>query len=211
MTVTIFGATGMVGKQLIIHSLAKGWNVRAFGREIDSLIDKDLQTDKFTAVKGYVFDAGDVQKALKGSDAVLSAIGGALDGSDQTRSLGLKNIVAQMEKYGPKRIVAVGSVGVLDSEDGSGPRFEQEGYPQEYVTVGREHFAAYMHLKKSTIDWTFMCPPDILDKEADGKFETVTEGSATNWEINAGNLALSIVQSIDSETFSHLRVGIGNS
>jgi putative NADH-flavin reductase len=210
MTVTIFGATGMVGKQLIIHSLAKGWNVRAFGREIDSLIDKDLQTEKFTAVKGYVFDAGDVQKALKGSDAVLSAIGGAVDGSDQTRSLGIKNIVAQMEKYGPRRIVAVGSVGVLDSEDGNGPGFEQEGYPQEYVPVGREHFAAYMHLKKSKLDWTFMCPPDILDKEADGKLETIPEGSANSWEINAGNLALSMVQAVDSEKFSHQRVGISN-
>jgi putative NADH-flavin reductase len=211
MTVTIFGATGMVGKQLIIHALAKGWNVRAFGRQIDDLIDKDLQTDKFTAVKGYVFDAGDVKKALKGSDAILSAIGGAVDGSDQTRSLGIKNIVAQMEKYGPKRIVAVGSVGVLDSEDGNGPRFEHEDYPQEFVPVGREHFAAYRHLKNSTLNWTFMCPPGILDKEADGKFETIPEGSANSWEINAGNLALSMVQAVESSTFIRQRVGIGNS
>ncbi len=210
MTVTIFGATGMVGKQLIIHALSKGWNVRAFGRQIDDLMDKELQTDKLTAVKGYLFDAGDVQKALKGCNAVLSAIGGAVDGSDQTRSLGIKNIVAQMEKNGPKRIVAVGSVGVLESEDGNGPRFEQEDYPQEFVPVGREHFAAYMHLKKSSLDWTFMCPPDIHDKEADGKFETTPEAPATHWEINAGNLALSMVQAVASETFIHQRVGIGN-
>jgi hypothetical protein len=55
-----------------------------------------------------------------------------------------------------------------------------------------------------------MCPPDILDKEADGKFETIPEAPAANWEINAGNLALSMVQAVASETFIHQRVGISN-
>jgi uncharacterized protein len=212
MTVTIFGATGMVGKQLIIHALAKGWKVRAFGRQIDEmLVKEDLNKDNFSAVKGYVFDAGDVNKALKGCDAVLSALGGDIDGSDHTRSLGIKNIVTQMEKNGIKRIVALGGLGVLDNPEGNKPLFEEEDYPKQFVPVAKEHYAAYQHLKNSSLDWTFICAPNIMDEDADGKFETVPEGRAEGWEIKAGNLALCMVQAIASGSFEKQRVGIANS
>ena len=65
--------------------------------------------------KGYVFDEQDVFEAINGSDAVISVLGGAFDGSDKTRSLGMKNIVKQMEKAGVKRIVAIGGPGVLNA------------------------------------------------------------------------------------------------
>lgn len=210
MTVTIFGATGQVGRQLVTHALAKGWKVKAFGRQIEGLLDQDMRNPNLSAVKGYVFDAGDVKKAIQGSDAVLSALGGAMDGSDQTRSLGMKNIVAQMEKYGPKRIVALGGLGVLDNPEGTGPLFEGEDYPKQYVPVAREHFAAYNFLKASMLEWTFICSPDILDAEADGKFETVEEAPAAEWKINAGNLALCMIQAAASGKFIHHRVGISN-
>jgi putative NADH-flavin reductase len=210
MTVAIFGATGLVGKQLITHCLAKGWNVKAFGRNVEEWIDAEQYRDRFSAIKGYVFDAGDVKKTLKGCDAVLSALGGSLDGSDKTRSLGMKNIVAQMEKYGPNRIVALGGLGVLDSAEGSGPMFQQEDYPAEYVPVGAEHFEAYKYLKASSLNWTFICSPNIVDADANGRFVTVAEAPAPNWEINAGNLALAMVQAIEQGSFSCQRVGISN-
>jgi hypothetical protein len=210
MTVTIFGATGLVGKQLITHSLAMGWKVRAFGRNVEAWIEAENYREHFSAIKGYVFDAGDVKEALKGSDAVLSALGGSLDGSDRTRSLGMKNIVAQMEKYGPKRIVALGGLGVLEAPDGSGPMFLQEGYPAQYVPVGKEHFEAYQFLKASSLDWTFICSPDIVDADADGKFITLAEERGPNWEISAGNLALAMVQMALKGDFIHHRVGISN-
>ncbi len=210
MIVTIFGATGLVGKQLIIHALAKGWEVRAFGRHIEEWIDAEKYRDHFKAIKGYVFDAGDVKKALNGADAVLSSLGGAFDGSDKSRSLGMKNIVAQMEKFGPKRIVALGGRGVLDSPGGSGPIFMQDDYPPEYVPVGKEHYEAYTYLKNSTLNWTFVCSPDILDAEADGRFDITIETPAPNGQINAGNLALAMVQAVETGAYPHQRIGISN-
>lgn len=210
MTITIFGATGMVGKQLITHCLSKGWLVRAFGRNIEKWIDTEKYRERFTAIKGYVFDEGDVKKAIKGCDAVLSALGGLLDGSDKTRSLGMKNIVAQMEKYGPERIVALGGMGVLDAPDGSGPLFLQEGYPKEYVAVGKEHFEAYQFLRASHLKWTFVCSPNILEADANGKFTVTSESPAPNWEVNSGNLALAMVQMAEQDRYINQRVGISN-
>ncbi len=210
MTVTIFGATGQVGRQLITHAFAKGWQVRAFGRQIEGLLDTDMRNPNLQAIKGYVFDAGDVKKAIKGADAVLSALGGAIDGADHTRSLGIKNIVAQMEKYGPRRIVALGGLGVLDNPEGNGPLFEQEDYPQEYVPVAREHFAAYNFLKASSLEWTFICSPNILDAEANGRFYVTEETPADGFTISAGNLALCMVQAVEQGTYIHKRIGIAN-
>ncbi len=209
MIVTIFGSTGLVGRQLITHAFAKGWQVRAFGRDMGKFIDRDLHQKDFTTYKGYVFDAGDVAKAVKGSDAIMSALGGKMDGSDSTRSLGMKNIVAQLEKHGPKRIVAIGGLGVLPAADGT-PLYEQKEYPQLYVPVAKEHFAAYQHLKNSSLDWSFLCPPAIEDAEANGHFELQAEAQPFQVAISAGNLAMAMIQMIENKSFIHQRVGIAN-
>ena len=85
MTVTIFGATGMVGKQLVKEALLMGHTVKAFGRNVFTA--GFPENNHLKLIQGGVFDAGDVRAAIKGSDAVLSAIGGDFDGSDKSRSL----------------------------------------------------------------------------------------------------------------------------
>jgi uncharacterized protein len=209
MIITIFGATGMVGKQLVTHCFAKGYTVRAFGRNVEDWIDADLRREDFEAIRGYVFDADDVRNALKGSHAVLSALGGAFDGSDLARSLGIKNITTQMQALGLRRLVALGGFGVLPNGAG-GYLLDADDYPQNYRPVGLEHKAAYELLKASALDWTFVCSPNIAQADADGRFEVVAEGPAQSMTISAGNLAIFMVEELEDRGFVHQRVGIGN-
>jgi len=209
MTVTIFGATGVVGKQLITHCLAKGWHVKAFGRNVEAMLDKDQLDGKFEVIKGYVFDEKEVRHAIEGSDAVFSALGGAFDGTDKARSLGIKNIVGQMEAMGVKRIIVLGGKGVLQNEDGK-YLLDAEDYPEEYKPVGREHQQAYLYLKASDSNWTFICSPDILPKDADNHYKALSEQAAPGTAINAGNLALFMVEELEQNHFVHQRVGIAN-
>lgn len=207
MIITIFGATGLVGKQLITHVLAKGWTVKAFGRNTEKLIDRE--NEQFSSIKGYVFSEDDVSFAIKGSDAVLSALGGAFDGTDKTRSLGIKNIIAGMEKNGVKRIIAVGGMGVLPDGNG-GIIMDGSSYPAEYIPVGLEHKQAYEYLKETNLDWTFVAPPNILDADADNNFEVKSEEVGNGMEINAGNLALFMVEELERNEYVRQRVGIAN-
>lgn len=209
MIVTIFGATGLVGKQLITHCLAKGWHVKAFGRNVEAMLDEDMRNGKFEVIKGYVFDEKEVRHAVEGSDAVLSALGGAFDGTDKARSLGIKNIVGQMAATGVKRIIAVGGMGVLQKEDGE-YLLDDENYPEEYKPVGREHQQAYLYLKASACDWTFICSPNILPKDADNHFKAVSEKAGPGSAINAGNLALFMIEELGENHFVRQRVGIAN-
>ncbi|HMD00717.1 MAG TPA: NAD(P)H-binding protein, partial [Ferruginibacter sp.] len=146
MNLIVFGATGMVGKQLVQQALFNGHHVKAFGRNVyttDFLENKNLEL-----VQGALFDEGEVYNAIKGCDAVLSAIGGGMDGTDKARTLGIKNIIAQMKKAGVKRIVAIGGMGVLNADENS-LLIDGEDYPPQYKTVGKEHQKAWELLQES--------------------------------------------------------------
>lgn len=211
MILTVFGATGMVGKQIVKNALALGHHVKAFGRNVESLIDDDLRNKNLEAIKGYVFDEEDVLNAVEGSDAVLSALGGSFDGTDKTRSLGIKTIITQMEKAGVKRIVALGGMGILNADDDT-LLIDRPSYPKKFLPVGKEHLQAYLYLKESNLDWTIVGSPDILDAEATGEYTTATDRPPTpdKGKINAGDLALFMVSEAAKNQYINCRVGISN-
>ena len=209
MTIIVFGATGMVGKQLVQQALLNGHTVKAFGRNVFSEFEPDTQN--LQLIKGALFDAGEVLDAVKGCDAVLSALGGSFDGNDKTRTLGIKNIIAQMTKAAVKRIVAVGGMGVLNADETT-LLIDSENYPKEYIPVGKEHQQAYEYLKASSLDWTFVCPPNIIDADATGSF--ITKANYTpepnNYKINTGDLALFMLKELEVNEYVKERVGISN-
>lgn len=208
MDIAIFGATGQVGKHLVSQALLKGYQVRAFGRNVHEIPDNNKN---LTLVKGGVFDDKDVYETVKGCDAVLSALGGSFDGTDKARSLGMRNIIQQMEAAGVKRIIALGGMGVLDHPDG-GLIIDQPEYPEEYLPVGKEHQKAWEYLRDSRLDWTFLCSPDIIDADPSGKFISAAavfpEGARK--KIFSGDLALFMLDELEKNRYLHQRVGIGS-
>ncbi|MES2431259.1 MAG: SDR family oxidoreductase [Bacteroidota bacterium] len=209
MQVIVFGATGQVGKQLVKQALYKGFKVKAYGRNVFTAdLPKD---DNLELVQGALFDEKQVYNAIKGCDAVLSALGGSPDGNDVTRSLGMKNIVAQMQKANVKRIIAVGGMGVLNAPDDT-LLIDNPDYPKEFLPVGREHLKAYQILKASSLDWTFMGCPDLIDADATGSFTVKAEypPEPNNYKINVGDLALFMLKEVKANEFIHYKVGISN-
>jgi putative NADH-flavin reductase len=209
MIITVFGATGQVGSRIVQTALALGHEVRAFGRNVNDLIDRDLASAQFTAIKGYVFDEADVLEAVTGAHVILSALGGSFDGKDQTRSLGIKNIIQQMEATGVRRIVALGGMGILDAPDG-GLLINQPDYPEEYKPVGMEHLKAYQYLAASSLAWSFVCAPDIINQDATQQYITAANMPPTPnlFRIHAGDLAQCMIDIGIHHQYLHQRVGI---
>jgi uncharacterized protein len=209
MTIIVFGATGMVGKQLVQQALFNGHTVKAFGRNV--FTELDMEAKNLELVKGALFDEKEVYDAIKGCDAVLSALGGSADGTDKTRTLGIKNIITQMKKAGVKRIVAVGGLGVLNADENS-LLIEQEDYPKQYLAVGLEHKKAFEYLNESGLDWTFVCCPDILNQAATGAFITNANypPDPNSYKINAGDLAMFMLNELKKNEYVKERVGISN-
>ncbi len=209
MKLIIFGATGMVGKQLVQQALFMSHQVSAYGRNVYTTAfpdDKHLHL-----IQGALFDEQEVFNALNGCDAVLSALGGGFDGSDKTRTLGMKNIIAQMKKGGIRRIIGIGGMGVLNADEHS-LLIDGEDYPPEYIPVGKEHQKAYELLNESGLDWTFVCPPDIINAGPTGEYVTAPNYPPTpnKYKINAGDLALFMMNELVRNEYLKQRVGISN-
>lgn len=215
MNLIIFGATGTVGKQLVQQALFNGHHVKAFGRNVytaDYLpVNSSVKTENLQLVQGALFDETEVFNAIKGCDAVLSAIGGSMDGTDKARTLGMKNIIKQMQKAEVKRIIAIGGMGVLNADETT-LLIDKEEYPAQYVPVGLEHKKAYQMLKESNLDWTFVCPPDIINEGPTGSYITNADypPEENKYKINAGDLSMFMLNELEKNEYVKHRVGISN-
>lgn len=209
MNLIIFGATGMVGKQLVKQALYMGHQVKAYGRNV---FTENLPEDKaLELIQGALFDEKQVLNAIKGCDAVVSALGGSADGTDVTRSLGIKNIIAQMQKAKVQRIIGIGGMGILNADEET-LIMDLPDFKPEYIPVSLEHFKAYNFLKASPLDWTFVCPPDIVDAAVTGDYTTNADYPPVKnkYRINSGDLAMFMLKEIAANEYVQHRVGISN-
>ncbi|MBL7729489.1 MAG: NAD(P)H-binding protein [Dinghuibacter sp.] len=210
MIITIFGATGLTGSYLVKMALWKEHTVRAYGRNVHELVHDQERHEQLHLFKGGMFDQKEVRKAIEGADVVLSASGGTTDEGDRTRSLGMKTIIAAMQETGVQRIIGVGGAGILSNEDGS-YIFEGEDVPKQYLSVSKEHFQAFQYLERSGLQWTFVCPPQILDTPVTAEYHlSKNVPPAGINKINAGDLASFMLNEMTGNNYLHCRVGISN-
>lgn len=209
MELIVFGATGMVGRQLVKQALHMGHHVKAYGRNV---FTANLpEHAELEIIQGTLFNDKQVFNAIKGCDAVLSALGGSADGTDVTRSLGMKNIVTQMQKAKVQRIVGVGGLGILNADEEQ-LLMDLPDFMPEYIPVSLEHLKALQFLEASTLDWTFVCPPDIVDANVTGEYSTNANYTPTKnkYRINAGDLAMFMLKQITANDYLRQKVGISN-
>lgn len=111
MQIIIFGATGSLGSHIARQALEKGYVVTAFTRNPEKL--QGLNHPNLTTIQGDVHNLADIEKAIKGKDAVLCALG---DGSKgKVRAAGTLNIIEAMAKWGVKRLICQSTLGIGDS------------------------------------------------------------------------------------------------
>jgi putative NADH-flavin reductase len=106
MRTVIFGATGPTGRQLTEQALAAGHEVTAVTRRAGSIRPRA----GLTVLTADVADPDAVERAVAGSDAVLSSLGVPLSRAPITvYSQGNANIMAAMHRHGVKRLITVSS------------------------------------------------------------------------------------------------------
>jgi uncharacterized protein YbjT (DUF2867 family) len=111
--VLIVGATGGTGRQLVTQALERGYAVTALVRDPSRL---QVDHPQLTVIQGDVLDGDSVVAAMRGQEAVLSALGHRRYFSP-TRILseGTRNILRAMESHGVPRLVCETSLGIGDS------------------------------------------------------------------------------------------------
>jgi putative NADH-flavin reductase len=111
--VLIVGATGGTGRQLVEQALERGHVVTALARDPSAL---RLEHPRLTVVRGNVLDYPSVEAAVRGQDAVLSALGHKqFFRPTRTLSEGTRNVLRAMDAHRVRRFVCETSLGVGDS------------------------------------------------------------------------------------------------
>lgn len=109
----IVGATGGTGRQLVARALERGYAVTAFVRDPSRL---QVEHPHLTVARGDVLDGASVEAAMRGQDAVVSALGHRRYFSlARVLSRGTRNVLRAMETQGVRRLVCQTSLGIGDS------------------------------------------------------------------------------------------------
>lgn len=153
MNICLFGATGRVGSIILENALANQHSVRALVRDSYKL---NGEKPNLTVIEGNVINEADIIKAIDGSDVVISALN--TNGST-TLSESMPFIITHMKKQRIKRIITIGTAGILQAR--TEPhlfRFQSSESKRKSTTDAEEHLKAYFLLKESGLDWTVVCP-----------------------------------------------------
>jgi putative NADH-flavin reductase len=116
MKLTVFGATGGVGRHVVTGALNRGDHVTAYVRNPTKL---DISHPNLTVVAGELTDRDSVAHAVRSADAVISALGPSLDRKATGMPLvdGTRTIVEAMETNGVERYIGVATPSLRDPRD----------------------------------------------------------------------------------------------
>ena len=168
MNLLIVGATGGTGRALVEQALAQGHAVTALVRN-----PRKMKTahERLTVVQGNVLDYDSVDRAVRGKDAVLSALGHKrwfIKASILSR--GTENIVRAMEKHGVKRFVCETSLGLGDSRGRLGLYYTLFVIPFITFFYFRDKARQEQIIKRSSLDWVIVRPAQLTNGKKRGVY-----------------------------------------
>lgn len=204
MRILILGITGRVGSEIATLALEDKHQVTALVRTPEKITSKD---ENLSVIKGDVTIKEDVERAMKDADAVISALN--TDGGETlTESMPL--IIEAMKAEGIKRIVTIGTAGILNSRvEDDALRYQSSESKRKLTRAAEEHHKTYELLEASELDWTVVCPTYLPDGEAAGEYrEERNYLPEDGKKITVGDTAEFAYKQLESDEYVQSRVGI---
>lgn len=157
MRVTVFGASGKTGRQVVAVALERGHEVVAFVHSHNPFeVHRNLKV-----VKGDIRDRTAVAAAITESKAVISALGSWGTKEKNIVSTGMQAIIPAMEQMKVKRLVTLTGGGARWSEDQPG-FVDRVSHSLMGVAAGKILRDSEEHLRlldASKLEWTTVRSP----------------------------------------------------
>ncbi|GAB4073813.1 SDR family oxidoreductase [Barrientosiimonas marina] len=206
MNILLLGATGRVGSELLQRALDDGHEVVALVRSQAKL---NAASPHLYTIQGDVLQSADLERAMRAIpvDSVVSALG---TDKNNTLSRVTPSLISLMDKHAVRRIITVGTAGILNSRNDPGLyRFQANESKRKTTTAAEDHLAAYRHVKASDLDWTIVCPTYLPAGDEYGNYRV-----RKNWlpedgqKITVPDAAAFVYSQIASSEYSQSRAGI---
>ncbi|GEB56580.1 NAD(P)-dependent oxidoreductase [Streptomyces gardneri] len=210
MRLTVFGATGGIGREIVRQALATGHEVTAVVRDPARLA---VTGERLVVHRADLADPETLRAAVTGRDAVLSGLGarGRADAATGVAARLTRSVLAAMEAERVRRLLVVSAAPV-------GPAAEGDGVLDKAVlavisSVLKDVYADLRVMESalaaSATDWTSVRPPKLTDKPLTGRYRTVVGGNPPRGRTLArADVAHAMLAMIDAPTTVGQGVGV---
>ncbi|MEU5437433.1 NAD(P)-binding oxidoreductase [Streptomyces sp. NPDC020719] len=165
MKLTVFGATGRIGQQVVAQALAAGHQVTAVVRDPARFTVTGAGLD---VLRGDPSDPESLRPAVAGRDAVLSCLGAnkRADAASGIAARLTRSIVTAMDAAGTRRllVISAGPVGPEAPDDPFLDRLTHTIVNALFKDVYDDLRQMEAELAASALDWTSVRPVRLVDK-----------------------------------------------
>ncbi|PZT68826.1 epimerase [Streptomyces sp. SW4] len=176
MKLTVFGATGGVGQEIVRQALSAGHQVTAVVRDPARL---PLTGEGLEVFRADLTDPAALRPAVAGREAVLSGLGARTRKDAGVATRLTRSVLGAMEAEGVRRLVVVSAAPLGPEPEGEG--LLDRGVRGIVSAVLRDVYADLREMEaelaRSAVDWTVVRPPRLQDKPVSGRYRTVVGGT----------------------------------
>ncbi|MEU8752361.1 NAD(P)-dependent oxidoreductase [Streptomyces chartreusis] len=175
MKLTVFGATGGTGKEIVRQALDAGHEVTAVVRDPARF---PVTGDRLQVFRADLTDPQALRPAVAGRDAVLSGLGARSRKDAGIAARLTRAVLGALEAEGVRRLVVVSAAPV-------GPEAEGDGFVDRAArgivsAVLKDIYADLREMEaelaRSSTEWTSVRPPRLQDKPLTGSYRKVVGG-----------------------------------
>jgi len=198
MEITIFGASGGIGRLLVEQALDAGYMVKAYVRNPSKL---ELTHQNLEIIKGELSDFENIRTAIAGVDAVISTLGPPLKRNYKGWAIldAHINIVKAMEMEGVNRFITIATPSVNFRWDISSITTKMPTvmakllFPKAYkeiVMVGNV-------VSDSSLDWTIVRIIAPNNKPLTGSVKVTFGETKIKWGISRADVAAYLLLQVE--------------
>jgi len=212
MKIVVFGVTGNIGQRVAAEAIERGHQVVGVVRDAS----KAAGVPGVTLVRGDATDAAQVAEAVRGADAVISAVSPRPGSTGSAPRLvdAARGLIAGLRRAGVKRLLVVGGAGSLEVAPGVA-LMDSPGFPDAYkgeATEGRDSLNVYRG-EAEGLEWTFVSPAaEIGPGERRGTYRTTIDQFLTDEtghsRISYDDYAIALLDEIENPRHVGRRFGV---
>ncbi|HTG70486.1 MAG TPA: NAD(P)H-binding protein [Candidatus Udaeobacter sp.] len=160
MKLLLIGSTGKTGQFIRRFLEEKSVQARRFVRSAEQ-----VEPGCFL---GDIRNRQDVFEAMEGVDGVICALNTEGNG---TLASGMDHVIAAMLEFNIRRLVTIGTAGILQSElQPELLRYQSIENKRVNHKAAMEHEHVYRQLAETALDWTIVCPTRLVQEERRGSY-----------------------------------------
>ncbi|MCK1282419.1 SDR family oxidoreductase [Bradyrhizobium sp. 44] len=200
--ILVLGATGATGRLIVNQAVARGYEVTVLARSADKASD-------ITGAKLIVGDARDeaaLREALKGRDAVVSALGTPVSPFREVTllSTATRALVSAMKAEQVSRLVCITGMGAGDSAGHGGFIADNVIFPLLLKKVYADKNRQEAIVSDSGLDWVLVRPSILNNKPGRGSVRALTDLSGFHGgSIAREDVATFVLDQVCADTWLH--------